>query len=350
MTKRKLASIRRIISLSPIEGADFIELAQVDGWQCVVKKDEFKVNDHCIYFEVDSWLPVEDRYEFLRKGCYKKNELGEGFVLRTIKLKGQLSQGLALPMKTFPEIPKDTTYRTDVTDLLNVKKFMFYQPAVMGGEAKGGFPSFIPKTDEERIQNLLEYFSMHKNTIFEVTEKLDGTSCTIYYIDGKVGVCSRNRELKISDDNKHNVYVKTAVNSGILEALKELKQNVAIQGEICGQGIAGHKKNPLMIEEQRLFVYHVWDIKKQEYLKQNPRLVLLTDLEDLAKKTIEHVPLLGNRDIFKKCENIDAILKFAEGNSKLNKESLREGLVFKSLLHPNVSFKAINNIYLYGDD
>ena len=86
MTKRKLASIRRIISLSPIEGADFIELAQVDGWQCVVKKDEFKVNDHCIYFEVDSWLPVEDRYEFLRNGCYKKNELGEGFVLRTIKL------------------------------------------------------------------------------------------------------------------------------------------------------------------------------------------------------------------------------------------------------------------------
>ena len=72
MAERKLATIRRVAQVEPIENADFIEIIKVDGWQCVAKKGEFRAGDLCVYFEVDSFLPIEARYEFLRKSSYKK--------------------------------------------------------------------------------------------------------------------------------------------------------------------------------------------------------------------------------------------------------------------------------------
>lgn len=171
---RKLATIRKIADIQPIEGADAIEVATVDGWKVVVKRGEFNVGDLCVYFEIDSVLPIRPEFEFLRKGCYVKkdwliteqNPTGEGFRLRTIKLLGQISQGLVIPLETVPEKGITRAFRfydengvhhrvvshegEDVTDVIGVVKWDPPLPAQLSGRAKGNFPSFIPKTDQER--------------------------------------------------------------------------------------------------------------------------------------------------------------------------------------------------------
>ena len=152
---RKLATIRTIREILPIDGADRIEIAKVDGWQSIVAKDlKFKVGDQAVYFECDSWLPDEPRYAFLKERCYRKNELGEGMRLKTMKLKKQLTQGLLMPMKDYPEIPcnADGKYNEDFdyTELLNVKLYEVPVSANLAGQVKGQFPSYITKTDEER--------------------------------------------------------------------------------------------------------------------------------------------------------------------------------------------------------
>src|SRR5438309_10635527 len=100
--ERKLATIRRISKIEPIEGADRIVKATIDGWELVTQKDNYRVGDLCVYFEIDSFLPVRPEFEFLRKGCFKSTKnLGDGFRIKTIKLRGQVSQGLSLPLGDF---------------------------------------------------------------------------------------------------------------------------------------------------------------------------------------------------------------------------------------------------------
>lgn len=150
---RKLASIQEITSLEPIEGADRIELAHVLGWQCVVNKGQFQPGDRAVYFEIDSYLPIRPEFEFLRKNCYKNtNLMGEGFKLRTMNFRGQISQGLCLPVTVFPEIPVDAEIGTDVTDLLGVRKWEIEEVATTGGNVIGTLPYDVPHTDETRVQ------------------------------------------------------------------------------------------------------------------------------------------------------------------------------------------------------
>lgn len=152
---RKLATIRRISELNPIPKADAIEVATVDGWKAVVKKGDFKVGDLAIYLEVDSWVPYE-LAPFLSKDKEPKEYNGvKGERLRTIKLRGQLSQGLLLPIDVaYDEDPPDYDHvfleGDDVTELLGIQKWERPVPAQLAGLMKGSFPSFIPKTDQER--------------------------------------------------------------------------------------------------------------------------------------------------------------------------------------------------------
>jgi RNA ligase (TIGR02306 family) len=150
--ERKLASIRIISDLRPIEGADKIELAIVDGWKVVVAKDVgHKVGDKVIYCEIDSFLPIKPEFEFLRKSSYKKMADGsEGFRLRTVKLRGQVSQGLILPLSLINYTNLDFKVGMDVTMMLGINKYEPPIPAELAGKVKGLFPSFIPKTDEVR--------------------------------------------------------------------------------------------------------------------------------------------------------------------------------------------------------
>ena len=143
--------------IEPIEGADRIELAHVLGWQCVVNKGQFKPMDLGVYFEIDSYLPIRDCFEFLRQSSYKNTDImGEGFKLRTQRFRGQLSQGLLLPLSMFPEIPETADVGDDVTELLGVRKWEIEEFATTGGNVVGTLPYDVPHTDETRVQALPE--------------------------------------------------------------------------------------------------------------------------------------------------------------------------------------------------
>lgn len=349
--ERKLATIRKVSEIKPIEGADMIELAIVDGWQCVVKKGEFKPGDLGVYFEIDSYLPIEERYEFLRKSSYKKipdqlqGQRAEGFRLKTVKLRGQISQGLMLPLDLFPEL-KTTTVGTDVTETLQVELYEPPVPANLAGQVRGKLPGFLKKTDEERIQNLPEYFTQYKDISFECTEKIDGSSMTVYFTGDDQGVCSRNLNL-YEDDN--NTLWKITKQLELHKLLKELNKNLALQGEIAGEGI---QKNPLKIKGQHFFLFNIWDIDKREHLSPKERIEIFHFFEE--RVPIKHVPIItSSLKVFEKYKTMEDLLDFAGGKSLLNKDVHREGIVCKSLESIGreiISFKVISNKYLLKHD
>jgi RNA ligase (TIGR02306 family) len=349
--ERKLTTIRKVNEIKPIEGADMIELAIVDGWQCVVKKGEFKPGDLGVYFEIDSSLPIEERYEFLRKSSYKqipdqlRDQRAEGFRLKTVKLRGQISQGLMLPLELFPEL-KTATVGSDVTELLKVELYEPPVPANLAGQVRGRLPGVLKKTDEERIQNLPEYFADYENVSFECTEKIDGASMTVYYTRDDQGVCSRNLNLK---EDEANTLWKIANQLELHKLLKELNKNLALQGEIAGEGI---QKNPLKIKGQHFFLFNIWDIDKREHLPPKERMAIFHFLEE--RVPIKHVPVISpGINIFEKYKTMPELLEYAVGKSLLNKDVHREGIVLKSLESIGreiISFKVISNKYLLKHD
>lgn len=348
--ERKMVTIRVVRMISPIEGADRIELVHVDGWQCICKKGEFKLGDLAVYFEVDSFLPIEERYEFLRKNSYRKLEGDiEGFRLKTMKMKGVISQGLLLPVSTFPEFEVagiNLELETDYSVVLNVTKYEPAIPVQLRGTVKGNFPHFIRKTDEERIQNLTKYFNLMKDKLFEGTEKIDGSSMTMYLKDGEFGVCSRNLDLKEDADN---AFWGIANKLKIKDILLDYGKNIAIQGELAGPGI---QKNRLALKELTFFIYNVWDIDLQRYLTPLERFKFLNiDIKIYDKcPDIWHVPIIDEETlIFNDYPDMNSILERSEMRSLVNPKVMMEGIVYKScnLLHDNlVSFKVLNNKYL----
>ena len=334
--ERKLASVVTIDDIAPIPGADMIEVATVKGWKLVIKKNEFKPGDAAVYCEIDSFLPVIPAFEFLRKSSYRRMGDSEGFRLKTIKLRGQVSQGLLLPVTLLNSYPY--THGEDVTTQLGIVKYEAPVPASLAGIMKGSFPSFIPKTDEERIQNLSDQYDNYKTQTCYVTEKLDGSSVTYYYRDGEFGVCSRNLELKESADN---TLWKVAHQLDIAGKLAGLGKNLALQGEMIGEGIQG---NPYDLRGQTVYFYNAFNIDTFEYLSMADFLELIQGLE------FKHVPVLDMA--FQLPETIDMLLTIAEGTSVLspaNRKTEREGLVIRSA-DRRMSFKVISNKFLLSED
>ena len=289
---RKLASIRKVDSITPIEKADKIELAHIGGWQCVVGKNDFKSGDYGVFFEIDSFLPINDtRYIFLHERCSKKfmnhgKLLCEGVRIKTCKLRGMLSQGLLMSVKLFPEI-SEIIEGKDVTELLKVEHYdelsekyaRIQGTCSLNSDAKGNFPSYIPKTDEERIENLSEYFTSMKDVEFEATFKADGSSLTVFYSpthrpDDPFGVCSRNFEKKDGDNAFWNIIRKYDLQN----KMKELNRELAIQGELVSPRI---QKNRDLFEEPHFLVFRIFDIKNQKWLTPEERydVCKLLDLE-----------------------------------------------------------------------
>lgn len=330
---RKLASVRKIVDLQPIKKADLIELAQVDGWRSVVKKGEFSVGDTVIYCEIDSFLPIKEEFEFLRKTCYKKLPDGqEGFRLKTIRLRGQISQGLILPMSVLPE----GDYKTgdDVTHLLGITKFEPPIPQEMIDSVIGAFPSFIKKTEEERIQNMENDIEELQNRTYYVTEKLDGTSMTSFLKSGEFGVCGRNYQYK--RDIKNPLWA-IATKLSLEEKMKDLGRNIAIQGELVGPGVSNG--NPYKLEESEFYVYNVFDIDNYGYLSKEECKSLT---ESLGLKL---VPVVSINAFLP--DRIDEILQLSEGPSQLNSNVKKEGDVWVSGEGDDrISFKVISNAFL----
>jgi len=325
---RSLVTVQRVKRISAIPDSDFLELAHIMGWQCVVKKGEFAEGSFGVYFEVDSFLPLDDRYEFLRTSSYRENtDNGVGFRIRTVKLRGQLSQGLLLPLENFPEL-KNCGEGDDVTEKLNVKKWYIPETAAAGGIIIGERPYGIPASDEIRIQSALELLDELKGKHYYITTKMDGTSCIVYYIDGKIGCCSRNKEIK---DEETALYWMPVYKYGLKEKLARLGKNIVLTGEIIGPGI---QKNKLRLADTEWNVFDAYDRDANKYLSYDDLTALCNELE------LKTVPLEERGECFD--YSLEQLLEKAKGKypSGLDKE----GIVVRHIHSPKaISFKVLNN-------
>lgn len=372
---RKLVTLRKISNVFPIEGADAIEAAQVDGWTVVTKKGEFKIGDDCWFFEIDSLIPLDNPvFAFLNKGKTYEVEGKQYARLRTIKLRGQISQGLALPfvfmenifydtMQDYVKMEKEveTFYDFGFENYLGVKK---YEPmdttTVQHTDAAGTFPYFMPKTDEERLQNVYgKYAESYKDIEFEASMKLEGSSISIAYIhnedyligklnkieypynyqDGQVIVCSRNMILKYNPDS---VFWKGAefldMPAKIKVYCEDSGRQLDFQGELMGPKIQGNIEK---FGDYRVYVYRIWDIDKQCELSPYETDVICQRLGFLQ------VPRLFVGKVFKMFQTLQDFLYASEIPSINAKQA--EGLVYKSIENINgkqIHFKVINNKYL----
>jgi RNA ligase (TIGR02306 family) len=333
---RKLATIRKIDAISPIKGADSIECATVGGWKVVIKKDDFKVGDLVVYLEIDSWVPHE-LAPFLNKGSKPKEYNGiEGYRLRTVKLRGQVSQGLILPV---PSSLIHNREGTDITELLNVQKWEPPISAQLAGVMRGNFPSVVPKTDQERIQNL-NVDDIIENGPYTITEKLDGSSCTFYLSKGEdtsFHVCSRNIDLV--PDPKNTLWA-IAYRDNIEQKMRDNGlEGYAIQGEVVGPGIQG---NYYELKGHQFFVFDIFNTNTGEYVNH----FIVDDVVKLLG--LNHVPLTFNRYYPTPSDAstlVADLLTCSDGYSDLIKKP-REGRVFKSLKEKRYTFKVISNEYL----
>ncbi len=367
---RQLVTIRTVKSIEEIPGSDFLALAKVDGWQCVVKKDSLRVHDPALYFEIDSILPADDeRWAFLEPRKYR---------IKTMKLRKTLSQGLLMPMSTLTDEEvqrwRQATESQDAETLTDILRVQKYEPPVpMSGEQKGNFPThLVPKSDQERIQNIPSILGGRQSYEFEITEKLDGTSCTFFYVkaidpyfatlygaegnEPKFGACSRNWEIDLEDNN---VYAKLFRELNLEAQLAALGRNLAIQGEIIGPKIQGNKYKR---GAQEFRVFDIYDIDKRRYLWPVERIKLADQLGLL------HVPILHFYHTFEPIMEgphqqvtdpsvaltLELVLAAADGKSQLH-DTKREGLVFKHHGRHDgsqepLSFKVISNKFLLKNE
>jgi hypothetical protein len=336
---RKLTSIQKVEEVFPILGADTIEHIRTQGWHVVVKKEQFKVNDLCVYFEIDSLLPNIPQFAFLEKGQKLKKSIiengveVEGWRLKTISLQGQISQGLALPLNDFPDI-LNPIEGMDVTSLIGVNKYEPPLPACLSGEAKGSFPGFLSKTDEDRIQILLHMLDQYRGQRFYLTTKLDGSSCTCFKHENEFNVCGRTLNFRESDTN---LMWRIANRYNLKE---RFPNGYSIQSECAGEGI---QKNRHKLKGQDLYIFYVVNINTGEYLK-------LDDMKAFVKEIgMKTVPIFNENFILD--HTLEQILDMANQPCPLNPTVPQEGFVFRLYdSTKKITFKAISNEYLlkYG--
>jgi RNA ligase (TIGR02306 family) len=379
-TERKLARVVLIDSLHPIEGADRNERAMIGGWQVVVQKGLYVPNEtKAVYFEVDSLIPIDSDAGKSLAGISSKLQFvidGKQYArIKTMKLRKQLSQGFCVPLS---EVAKDANVDTDLTKFLGVLKYEAQAEkeniaggtGVKTGTTALGFPRFIPKTDQTRLQNIPVQFNQarDKGELFEKTFKLDGSSLTVFTKDGDEGVASRNVGFRLSDEKKgfvqtlkdfiahvkqrgwkganwipvikadSNAFIDMANESGVILALRLDGRNLAVQGEMVGPSI---QKNFEGVDKNTFFVYDIYDIDAQAYMLPEARQ------KWCAAYGINHVPL-GSPHAVTLPVDVAAALADADGPSGL-KGRYREGFVYKSM-ERDFSFKVVSNTYLLKEE
>ncbi|WP_338864366.1 RNA ligase (ATP) [Myxococcus stipitatus] len=331
--ERKLVSIQKVDHLEDIPGADSILKARVMGWDVVVRKGEFRVGDACVFFEIDSQLPEgRDWAEFLRP---------RGFRVKTARLRGVLSQGLALPVSILGgEVPP---VGTDVHEPLGVVKFEPTPPE--GSDVAAPFPAEVPRTDEIRLQSALGVLDEIRGLDFYVATKLDGTSATfVRMLDGTLVACSRNWALRPGTSRAWLLAQK-------YDLATVLPPGFAIQGELCGPGI---QKNRLGLDAMDLFVFSVHDIRTGQYLGHAEFLAFCARL-GLRTVPVEHVITGEAARTFD--HGLEHYLKLAQGHYSGTKNR-KEGIVIRPLVErpsptlggSRLSFKVINNDFLLKDE
>ena len=381
MSDRKLARVVQIDSLHEIAGAERIELAFIGGWQVVVQKGLYTVGEKCVYFEVDSLLPTSvSAFADLPNRLSSKLLFeidGKPYArIKTAKLMKQLSQGYCVPLSHLMLNP-DSEVGSDVTKWCGVLKYEKGEERSMNnagtsdgvkGRATKPFPSFIPKTDQNRVQNIVPRYlqAVESGELFEKTFKLDGSSMTVWIKDGVLGTASRNVSFRLQAENKGfvqsfrdyikqvkkhgfrhaklvtvlepdvNAFTQMALNSGTITALVHEGRNLAIQGEMVGPSI---QKNFEGVRSNQFYIYDIYDIDKQQYLLPAERLEFIADYE------LTGVPSAG---IVSLLPTVAEAIEDADGPSGLNGK-YREGYVYKSL-DRDMSFKVISTKYLLKEE
>lgn len=376
--ERALAYVVTIDEIKPIEGYDRVEYARTNGWWVIIsKEDNLKVGDKCVYFEIDSKVPSTDkRFEFLEKRHYK---------IKTQKMCKVISQGLLMPLSKFPELG-DLDINTDVTNKLGViysvkednyrkkinpnakynsmaarharlfkkKPFKWLMRRSWGrkllfaffgkkNDKPLQFPSFLKKTDEERIENLP--FKVGLDTTYILTEKLDGTSCT-YALKRKrrnkyeYFICSRNRRiLSVDQDCYHdtNIYYELSDKYNIEEVLRNYIETLDNAEWVCiqGEGVGNVQGNPLKLEENDLYVFNLIN-------SNDGRLGSIEGKELIESWNMKWVPILGEGQLQNTMEEVK---EFADGKSAINPNVNREGIVYRSI-DGKTSFKNVSRKYL----
>lgn len=381
--ERALAYVVTVDEIQPLEGYDRVVYARTNGWWCIVGKDELHVGDKAVYFEVDSKVPADDkRFEFLEKRNYK---------IKTQKMCKVYSQGLMMPLSAFPELG-DAPVGTDVTKKLRIiyadpednerkgggdpnakyksmaarhqklfkskpvrwlmrrkwgKKLMF----VFFGRKKDrpkGFPSFVAKTDEERVEN--QPWRVGDGKTYIATEKLDGTSCT-YALkrlqkkafskqEYEFYVCSRNIRQKDEDQkcyHDHNIYWDLAFKYNIEDHLKQflLERPDCTWACIQGEGVGSVQGNPLKLKEDDLYVFNFITDVDGRWNSYDGKLLI-------EKFGMKWVPILGEVTM---PDTMEELKETADGKSVVNPAVDREGLVYRGLDGQD-SFKNVSRKYL----
>ena len=345
---RKLASIQRIWKIEPIEGADRIELAHILGWQCVVNKGQFREMDLAVYFEVDSFLPIAPEFEFLRASSYRKTDImGEGFRLRTMKFRGQISQGLLLPVSAFPAIPADAELGTDVTEILGVKKWEIEERITTGGTMIGTLPYDIPHTDETRVQAEPDLIQAFAGLEYYISTKMDGSSHSVGIDENGFHVTGHNYEYKDDGNSPFYELVKSMDLQAKMEAFATANNlsTFTIQGELCAPGI---QKNRRKLTKPAWYVFTI---------RENGKRVGLTRMLEVCEKLqLESVPIeeIGT-DLPVKYPTVKALLERADGNYP--KGGKKEGIVIRptepvycELVSGALSMKVVSSKYLLKND
>ena len=345
---RKLASVQIVKDVTPIDGADRIELIHVLGWQCVAKKGEFKVGDKCVYFEIDSFLPVREEFEFLRSSSFKTNELlGEGFRIKTQKMRGQISQGLCVPVSALLDDPEKFPEGCDVTELLGVKKWEMPEMATTGGTTIGRLPYDVPHTDETRVQAEPDLIHEFAGLEYYISTKMDGSSHSVSLDEFGFHVTGHNYEYK--DDGKSSFY-EFIKKIELEEKMRQFAENhglkeFTLQGEYCGPGI---QRNRLKLQKPEWYVFTV---------RENGRRMGLSNLLEICDKLgLQHVPIeeVGT-DLPLKYSTVEALLDRADG--EYPNGGRKEGIVirptepvYSALLGTDLSMKVVSNKYLLKNE
>ena len=355
---RKLATVRQVSNIRPIEGKDLIVQVNIDGWNVIVKKDEFQEGDLCVYVEIDSQLPAKPEFEFLAK---------KNYIIKTMKMAGVRSEGIVFPLSILPK-PKKAKLGDDVTKALGIKqynkeeevettfiekivdaidtrlrKFAWYRKLTIKSKRTlkkaSSFPYWIRKTDEERIQN--KKYVLDSDAMWIATEKLDGSSATFGYRKTKEGeeyvVCSRNR--LITEDSVWTTISKQYEMEKKLKFLFEwlhAKESIVVQGEIIAPNIQGNKYK---VENPYFYAFNL--------IIDGVSIDILSAMDYFEQLRLETVPYLHNISLQGK--TVDGILDLATFQSEINPDTLAEGLVFRTFDREGKlvdSFKAVSPRFL----
>jgi RNA ligase (TIGR02306 family) len=333
----KLASIEIIKSIKNHENADSLEIAEVLGWQTVVKKGIHKEGDKVVFITIDTIVPRQEWSEFL---VDQKNP-DKPIRLKNIKLRGEYSSGLVIPIIEFPLQFESLDVGDDVTEILGIQKYIKEIPANLSGETLGDFPTnIISKTDEDNglnDPNLVEKVFNHESHI-TITQKLDGSSITLIVENGELTqVCTRNLSKK---ETENNTFWKAARKLTIPQ-----DWTGTIQGELCGNGI---QRNQLKLEDVKIFVFQI---------SQDKKYMTYEDMKNFCESSLhcDVVPLVSKLEVaatVKLWTNPLQKLQELADTQKYSSGLEGEGIVVRPSSYPKgyssrrpLGFKLINRNY-----